>query len=58
MKIVHVISNFSLSYGGMAVACKEIAEGQAKIGLDVTVITSKLDFPDGYLDKPNENSFN
>ena len=38
----------------MAVACKEIAEGQAKVGLDVTVITSKLDFPFGYLDKPNE----
>lgn len=38
----------------MAVACKEIAEGQVKVGLDVTVITSKLDFPFGYLDKPNE----
>jgi len=32
MKIVHVISNFSLSFGGMAIACKEIAEAQSKIG--------------------------
>ncbi len=38
----------------MAVACKEIAEGQVKAGLDVTVITSYLDFPSGYLNKPND----
>jgi len=52
MKIVHIISNFSLSYGGMATACKEIAEGQAKVGLDVTIITSNLDHPIGILKKP------
>ena len=51
MKIVHVISNFSLSYGGMATACKEIAEGQAKVGEDVTVVTSNLDYPIGVLKK-------
>ncbi len=38
----------------MAVACKEIAEGQVKAGLDVTVITSYLDFPSGILNKPND----
>tara|TARA_S200000501_G_C20868432_1_gene763153 strand:- start:4825 stop:6009 length:1185 start_codon:yes stop_codon:yes gene_type:complete len=54
LKIVHIISNFSLPFGGMAVACKEIAEGQVKAGLDVTVITSYLDFPSGILNKPND----
>ena len=43
MNIVHVTSNFSLSYGGMSTACKEIAEGQSKVGGDVTVVTSNLD---------------
>ena len=52
MNIVHVTSNFPLSYGGMATACKEIAEGQSKVGKDVTVITSNLDHPIGMLKKP------
>ena len=43
MNVLHVISNFSLSYGGMSTACKEIAEGQSKVGGDVTVVTSNLD---------------
>ena len=42
MNVLHVISNFSLSYGGMSTACKEIAEAQSKVGGDVTVITSNL----------------
>ena len=42
MNIVHVTSNFSLSYGGMSTACKEIAEAQSKVGGDVTVVTSNL----------------
>ena len=31
----------------MATACKEIAEGQSKVGEDATVITSNLDHPIG-----------
>ena len=51
MKVLHVISHMSLSYGGMALACKEIAENQVKSGVDCTLITSNLDFPAGKLKK-------
>ena len=50
--MLHVISNFSSSYAGMAIACKEFAESQARIGLEVTLVTSNLDHPTGIIDKP------
>lgn len=51
MKILHVISNYSDTYAGMAIACREMAEGQAANGIDVTIVTSNLDHPFGILDK-------
>lgn len=51
MKVLHVISHFSESYAGMAIACKEIAENQTKVGIHSTVITSNLDYPTGIIEK-------
>ena len=51
MKVLHVISNFSESYAGMAIACRELAENQVKIGIHSTVITSDLDYPSGKIKK-------
>ena len=51
MKVLHVISHFSESYAGMAIACKEIAENQTKVGIHSTVITSNLDYPTGIMAK-------
>ena len=51
MKVLHVISNFSESSAGMAIACRELAENQVKIGIHSTVITSDLDHPSGKIKK-------
>ena len=52
MKTLHIISNYSTSYGGMAIACKEIAEGLAEKNISTTVVTSNLDHPKGHINKP------
>jgi glycosyltransferase involved in cell wall biosynthesis len=51
LRVLHVISNFSESYAGMAIASKELAESQVKVGIRSTVITSNLDHPMGRLEK-------
>jgi len=52
MKVLHVISKFTESYAGMAIACRELAESQTNLGITATVITSNLDHPKGTIDKP------
>ena len=51
MKARHVTLNFPESYAGMATACKEITEGQSKVGEDVVVVASNLDHLIGVLKK-------
>jgi glycosyltransferase involved in cell wall biosynthesis len=52
LRILHVINFISPKYGGAAIASQLIAKHIAKIGYDVTICTTNLDFPIGTLNVP------
>lgn len=52
MKILHIITNLSSNYGGPVKACKEMCRSLAKVGEEVTIYTTNMDFPRGRLDVP------
>ena len=54
MKILHVTSTLSPRFGGPTVVINEMARYEAKAGLDVTVISTNADYPEGLLDVPTD----
>jgi len=52
MKILHIMENMSPNYGGPVNTCKNLCSGLAKTGLEATIYTTNLDYPNGILNVP------
>lgn len=50
MKILHIIANLAPRSGGPVKVCLELCEELTKRGNQVSIFTTNLDFPDGFID--------
>ena len=58
MRIVHVIQTLSPKFGGPATVLKSIAKEQSRIGHQVTILTTNLDYPRGILTSNRHDMIN
>lgn len=52
MKVLHILPVISKRYGGPASVCKELARELVQQGIEVTILTTHLDYPSGLLNVP------
>jgi glycosyltransferase involved in cell wall biosynthesis len=55
VKILHIIETVSERFGGPVVVCNALCKALATKGVEVSLYTSNLDYPEGILDVPTDS---